>query len=230
MRLTASNSAVTTPQPFSYHIANVISYAINPLCLPPISAALVTAHFHGDMRQVWWMFGLSTLFFGIVPLLYIVWMVKTGQTSSLEIREREARQKPIQFGILSAFIGCLCMMIFTDVHPALIWGICLIQIGNSLLMMFITLWWKISLHQTGIAGFVATLFFVEHNAWLLPVYDVIRTYWVLPLFLLIPIVAWARVRVSAHTPAQVVGGSVLAFLLTYWLLWLVHNQMYHLVV
>lgn len=230
MRIMASKSTVSTPHTLGYHIANVISYVVNPLCLPPICAFLITAHFCSDMQQAWRVFGITAVFFGLLPLLYIVWMVKSGQTSSLEIREREARKKPLLFGITSSLIGCGLMMAFTQLHSAIILSICLIQIGNSLLMMIITFWWKISLHLTGLAGFVASLFFVEHNAWLLPINDVIRTSWVLPLFFLIPVLAWARVRVSAHTPAQVVGGSVVAFLLTYWIMWLINGQLYGIAV
>jgi membrane-associated phospholipid phosphatase len=74
----------------------------------------------------------------------------------------------------------------------------LIVIATAVLQLFfmllITLRWKISGHCTAVAGLVvlALALFGEN---------------LLPSTLLIPLVAWSRIRLKRHTPAQTVAGS-----------------------
>lgn len=206
----------------SYYIANVTSYVLNPLCLPPISAAFWVAHFGAARSTVWGMLGESILFFCILPLAYIVWMVRSGQTSSLEIRERTARTKPLWFGMACSLVGGFVMSATLPIHASVIWSIVGTHMLVTLIMLIITQWWKISLHLTGLSGFVTLLYFVTRQIWLLPTRDLITSDWVLPLFLTIPLLMWARVRVGAHTKGQVVAGAMLSFLLTYLFLHIVN--------
>src|SRR5690606_1394564 len=63
-----------------------------------------------------------------------------------------------------------------------------------LINMAITLWWKVSQHVSGIALGATLLTGVVGPA-------------LSPALLLIPLVAWARVRGQAHTPLQTVAGG-----------------------
>jgi membrane-associated phospholipid phosphatase len=65
----------------------------------------------------------------------------------------------------------------------------------TLVELLITVWWKISGHVSTVAfgvtmatGFLGT--------------------WASPLLLLIPLVAWARVKVGAHTITQTLAGGL----------------------
>ena len=68
-------------------------------------------------------------------------------------------------------------------------------------MLVITLWWKISIHASSLAGMVT---------FLTALYGVI----VLPAFLLVAPVSWLRVVLRRHTVAQVVAGALVSVTLT----------------
>jgi membrane-associated phospholipid phosphatase len=68
-------------------------------------------------------------------------------------------------------------------------------------MMVTTLWWKISIHASSIAG-AATM--------LTALYGMV----LLPSFLLLILVSWSRVVLRRHTVAQVVAGSLLSIALS----------------
>jgi membrane-associated phospholipid phosphatase len=67
-------------------------------------------------------------------------------------------------------------------------------------MMVTTLWWKISIHASSLAG-AATLLTALYGAMMLPA------------FLLLPLVGWSRVVLGRHTVAQVVVGSLVSIVL-----------------
>jgi membrane-associated phospholipid phosphatase len=67
-------------------------------------------------------------------------------------------------------------------------------------MMIITLVWKISIHVSGITA--AATFLVYHLG-----------AGMLPFFMLLFPVGWARIRLKAHSLAQVVGGALLTMVL-----------------
>jgi membrane-associated phospholipid phosphatase len=73
---------------------------------------------------------------------------------------------------------------------------------NSLVMLAITQVWKISIHASGIAG-PATFLLHQYGVLML-----------LFLALLLP-VGWARIKLKAHSPNQVVVGALLTIILTW---------------
>jgi len=69
-------------------------------------------------------------------------------------------------------------------------------------MMLINLKWKISIHASGITGPATFLFYS---------FGMIA----IPFFLLVLPVGWARLRLNAHTPAQVLAGATLTVAITW---------------
>jgi membrane-associated phospholipid phosphatase len=78
---------------------------------------------------------------------------------------------------------------------------------NTIIYGIITLWWKISIHCAGIAGYLSatTLIFGPRHV---------------ILWLIIPLLCWSRIRVKAHTPLQTLVGAVLGGVLTWLEIWL----------
>jgi membrane-associated phospholipid phosphatase len=68
-------------------------------------------------------------------------------------------------------------------------------------MLIVTLWWKISIHASSMAG-AATM--------LTALYGTVM----LPTFLLLILVSWSRVVLRRHTTAQVIAGSLLSIVLS----------------
>ena len=196
----------------AYRLANAVSYALNPLVFPPIAFTLLDAHFGAGPAQLLWTFGVSLAFFCLVPLIYVMGLVRAGRAESLEVRDRASRLGPLLVGIASYAIGAV-LLARTVEGPAfpIIVAFAALYPLNTAGLLLITRWWKISIHMTSLSGFVAVLLFAALTVWrdLPPGIEAALTVaTVAPLALLLPLLMWARVHVGAHTTAQVVAGAV----------------------
>ena len=194
-----------------YRLANAVSYVLNPLVFPPVAFALIEAHFGGSAASVAWTFGVSLVFFCLVPLAYVAGMVRAGRAESLEVRDRASRVAPLLVGIASYAVGALLLWRTVE-GPALplIVAFASLYPLNTALLLLVNMRWKISLHMSSLAGFVGVLLFVALTVWRdLPdgVETALTVATVAPLLLLVPLLMWARVRVGAHTPGQVAAGA-----------------------
>ena len=106
--------------------------------------------------------------------------------------EREA-----VFGGFIAFYCAGTIVLAISHAPALLVASMAGYTANTIIVGFITRYWKISTHAIGITAPLVALWTLYHPA-------------PLPFFVLIPLVAWARVYLKAHTIAQVVAGTALA--------------------
>ena len=195
----------------AYRLASAVSYVLNPLVFPPVAFTLIDAHFGAGPVQLLWTFGVSLTFFCLVPLLYVVGMIRAGRAESLEVRDRASRLGPLLVGIGSYAVGALLLWRTVE-GPALplIVAFAALFPLNTAVILLINLRWKISLHMTSLAGFVSVLLFTALTVWRdLPagIEAALTLATVGPLVLLVPLLMWARVRVGAHTPGQVVAGA-----------------------
>jgi hypothetical protein len=207
----------------AYRVANAVSYVLNPLVFPPVGFALIDAHFGAGPVEVAWTFGVSLVFFCLVPLLYVVGMIRTGRTESLEVREQKARLGPLLVGMASYAVGALLLWQTVE-GPALpvIASFAALFPLNTALILLINMRWKISLHMTALAGFCGVLLFTALTVWRdLPtdVETALTLATVAPLLLAIPLLMWARVRVGAHTVGQVFAGAAFGLIVPQVQLW-----------
>ena len=216
-RATASGLAPRRPQvDAGYHVANVLSYVFNPLVLPPVGFGLILWHFGAPGAEIAWVVGVALVFFCLIPLAYVIRMIRRGEAETLEIRRRESRLKPFLVGITSYAVGMVVMATTGTTAVAFLVALALLYPINTALIVLINLRWKISVHMTSLAGFVSILLFVTLTVWrdLPPATEVVLTaVTVTPLLVLLPMLMWARVRVGAHTPGQVVAGALFGLVL-----------------
>jgi hypothetical protein len=178
--------------------ARVVTEVFAPAVL--IAAQLVLVGWHAGQQDGvsrWW--GVpAALFAAVIPLSYILRGVRRGRFADHHIPEREHRRVPLLFGIVSVAVG-LALLVALGA-PADV--IALLGAGAAGLVVFaaVTLWWKMSIHAGVAAGTVAVLTVVYGPAGLVAT----------PL---VPLICWARVRLSAHTVAQVVAGSAVGALI-----------------
>jgi len=194
-----------------YRVANAVSYILNPLVLPPVAFALLDAHFGARGLAILWTFAVSAVFFCLIPLAYILGLVRRGRTESLEVRQREQRLGPFLVSVGSYAIGAVLLALAVD-GPALpvIVAFAAIFPVNTAVLLLINLRWKISIHMSSLAAFVGVLLFAALTVWRdLPdgVEAALTLATVAPLVLLLPVLMWARVRVGAHTTGQVIAGA-----------------------
>jgi|GEM_PF-204564 len=193
-----------------YAVANALSYVINPLVLPPIGFGVILWHFGAPAAEVAWVVAVALVFFCAIPLGYLVWLVRRGGAESIEIRQREERLRPFLAGIASYAVGVAVLAATGQTALPLLIALALLFPLNTALVLLVNLRFKISIHMTGLAGFVSILLFAA-----LLVSDglppregsALRVATVAPLLALIPLLMWARVRVGAHTPAEVAAGA-----------------------
>lgn len=206
-----------------YRLANAISYILNPLIFPPIAFALIEAHFGAGPAAIAWTFGVSVVFFCLVPLFYVLGMVRRGRAESLEVRQQERRWSAFLVSLASYAIGALLLWKTVE-GPALplIASFAALFPINTAVLLLINLRWKISIHMTSLAGFVGVLLFTAATVWRdLPagVEAALTLATVGPLVLLVPLLMWARVRVEAHTVGQVWAGAAFGLVVPQVQLW-----------
>lgn len=214
-----SDARQPPPPPSRGHrLANLLSYIINPLALPPIAFALILWHFGASGAEVARVFVVSTIFFSVLPLIYLVRMVRRGKAESIEVRRRESRTRPFLMGVGSNLVGVVALVLVGETALPLLIALALIYPINTGIVALITLRWKISVHMIGLAGFISMLLFAAlliSDA--LPPREgsLLRVATVLPLLALVPLLMWARVRAGAHRVDEVVGGAIFGLVVPY---------------
>ncbi|WP_433827253.1 phosphoesterase PA-phosphatase [Actinoplanes sp. CA-015351] len=192
--LNAGATLVAEPRDdFPTRLARIVSEVLAPAVL--VAALLLIVGWHaGDTPGVsrWW--GLpGALFAAVIPLGYVLHGVRKGRLTDHHIPERADRRIPLLFGTASLVVGLVFLILLGAPREVL----ALLGAGGCGLAVFalVTHWWKMSIHAGVAAGTVAALAAVYGPIALLGV----------PLVLL---GCWARVRLTAHTPAQVVVGAL----------------------
>jgi membrane-associated phospholipid phosphatase len=142
---------------------------------------------------------ISIIFGALIPISTSLILIKKMHTD-LEITDRTKRTVPLIFAICSYLLGFLVLLWFGA--PAIVSVLMLIYGTNTLIILIINFYWKISIHAMGIAGPTAAFIFTFG-----PVGIIIG--------LIIPLVMWSRLKLKKHTLSQVIAGSVLGLLLTW---------------
>lgn len=180
---------------FARHVSNILSPAA--VSVPLI---LLVAFYRASSAASALAYAATTFFFlSIGPFAYILLGVRLGKLSDVDVSKRSERLGPFIFGLLSICLGWFVLILAHGPSPLI--AVLVVTAVSGLIMMFITLWWKISLHASSLAGAVTIL---------TALYGAI----VLPAFALLALVSWSRVVLRRHTLAQVVAGSLAGILLT----------------
>ncbi len=218
--LVASAPRVEAPGGLGLVVATIVSYLVNPLIFPPIVYGLALSHVGAPPPDVTAGVTIGAVFLGLIPLLHVGWMWQNGEVGSLEIRNRGKRTEPF-FVALGATVGALLVVSGLTLEGQ---GLLAAMLGchliNTVLLLVITRWWKISVHCASVAGAVGTLAFVHYHV----PGSVLGTaglgrFVLLGGVVLIPLLMWARIRSHAHTALQAAAGATLGLVAPYAELW-----------
>jgi len=136
----------------------------------------------------------------IVPMLLIYGLKKIGRVSDYNITFREQRFLPL---LVMVGVNALGYEVMLQLDPPRIFtGILLFNAVNTVLILLITLQWKISIHLLTLTSSVALLFIQFGSP-------------VLWLLLLVPVLMWSRIYLKAHTFMQTLIGGGIGFLIMY---------------
>lgn len=179
--------------------ARLVSNILAPSTIS-LPFVLLVSLYHAQSTPSALLFASLTLFFlTLGPMVYIIIGVRKGWLSDVDVSRRTERAGPFLFGITSVALGLILLRYVNA--PKNLETLLLITTISGVIMLFVTLWWKISIHASSLAG-AATM--------LTALYGVVM----LPTFLLLILVSWSRVVLRRHTTAQVIAGSLLSIILS----------------
>ncbi len=172
--------------------ARLVSAILSPLAIA-IAAVVMAAYGINDESALTWIAIYIALSI-VPPTLYIMYLVRKGVVTDFHLNVRKERTQPFILMTLNTALALLVMYLIGA--PKLILVVIAVAVLQLVSMLLITLRWKISGHCTAVTGFVVLGLALFGESFL-------------PLILLIPIVAWSRVRLNRHTIAQTIAGVFL---------------------
>ncbi len=163
--------------------------------LVPIATAAGVVHKHADPQNALRWLAIVVLFVTVLPALSIAVMVRFSKVSDLHLQNREERFLPLCCTLISMVVGTVLLYRLGAAREIVWAGVA--YITNSIIFSAITPLWKISFHSSVATGCVTVLVMLvnPHFGW---------------LFLLVPLISWARVYRKRHTLLQTIVGAVLA--------------------
>jgi len=182
----------------SKKLAEIISYVLNPLIvLMPVPFFLVFEKTSNLLLAFQWT-GIS-IFFIFVFFLLILMGIKFGVFSDLDISKRE--QRPVLFSVGMALTISYFIFLFLFHAPQiLIVGTFAIILG-IIVLGIVNIFTKASGHLAVFSAFLTFLVLSEGWKFLLGL-------------LLLPMLAWARIKTKNHTVLQTILGTLVGTLTT----------------
>jgi hypothetical protein len=178
--------------------AKAVSFLLGPVfALFPILYILI-AKFSQDHSYIlkWTIFSYA---FVLIVALFVIFGVMLGVFSNFDVSKRE--QRPLLFSFSAIVMFCYLISIFIFNGPktlfialfAVILGLIAIVIANR--------WIKVSIHLATLTSAVLFIGIVYGGYFFL-------------FLILIPLLAWARVKMKEHTPLETIIGSILGIVIT----------------
>jgi PAP2 superfamily len=174
-------------------LARAVTELLAPANLAAAQLLLVGWHSSPGPTGLGWGL-LAATFCGLVPYGVVIAGVHRRRWTDRHLQVRQQRPAPFLAGIASVLAG-LAMLLALDAPRQLVALVAAMLTGLAATLV-VTLWWKLSLHTAAAAGTVAILALVFGPALTLA-------------FPAVTLVAWARVRLGDHTPAQTLAGAAL---------------------
>jgi len=142
---------------------------------------------------------LICLIFGtILPVIAALFWIKK-RNIDIDITDRVERTFPLIFAIIFYLIGAITL--YAVGAPLVTTVLMFCYFSNTLIVLFINHFWKISIHAMGVAGPAAALIYVFG-------------YFGILFSLTIPFVMWSRVYLKKHSISQVLAGAAYGLIVT----------------
>lgn len=139
------------------------------------------------------LFLVTALFLAIIPLSYFIYCLEKGLVVDIDATKRSERTRPYTVAFLSWTVGILVIKLYgTDFFWRLNFSFYLL----ITLVVFITFFYKISVHATINSAYFVFLNFLFN--W--------RLWWLFPIILL---VCWSRWVLKKHSWHQLLNGVLL---------------------
>jgi hypothetical protein len=153
---------------------------------------------------------ITTFFGAVLPLASTYYLLRKGIIKDIYATDRTTRTEPFLWALASYLLGVTALMMVEA--PFVVTALMACYFGNALVMLLINLKWKISIHAVGVSGPITALVFQLGMK-------------MLPFFILLLPVSWARLELKAHDKSQVAAGAILSSFLTWFQMELMVNYL-----
>jgi membrane-associated phospholipid phosphatase len=143
----------------------------------------------------------------VLPALFIPVLYFFGMISKLEIDVRKERLLPLLTVSIMYALGWYFMSRIS--MPPILINIILAALVTVVASFFVTIFWKVSLHSTGIGGLLGFVFYLAN------VKDLSVLFMGFLIILVSGMVGTARLYLKRHSPAQIYVGYFLGFIAVY---------------
>ncbi|MGD0554068.1 MAG: hypothetical protein ABSA93_03715 [Streptosporangiaceae bacterium] len=174
----------------SSRLARAVTEVFSPPVLITALFLAVGWHDAGSRGLAWGLAGAG--FASIGPSAVIVVGVLRGRFTDHHLALREQRAAPLTAAAVMVAAGIVVLAV-TGAPPDLV-AVEAVMLGGLVITVPVTLVWKVSLH-TGVAASIAAVLTIVFGAVAIAGWAVVV------------LVGWSRVRLGAHTPAQVVAAA-----------------------
>lgn len=193
-----------------------ISSLFQPLFMPVYSILLLFVYTHFRIvyaAKFWTIVTPAVLFSSIIPGMLIFAVYKMNLISDLSLKVRKERFIPYMIVLVS--YTAMIVYYYRIGMPMWFNMLAASSIMVILIAIFITIWWKISAHMFGVGGLIGGVMSVSYFIEKTNPYQLF-----ISLFVIAGMVGTSRLILKRHTPAQVLGGFFLGFLISFIFVWI----------
>ncbi|TDU76156.1 phosphatase PAP2 family protein [Streptomyces sp. KS 21] len=173
--------------------ARVVSDGLAPANMVVALLLLIGWHSTASWTGLGWGL-LAALFCGVVPIGIIASGVRRGALTDQHIRVRRQRVVPMALSLVSVVAGVTLLRFLGA--PGEVFTLVVAMLVGLVSSLLVTIGWQISIHMSVAGGAAMILLLVFGPR-------------VLPAALIAAAVAWSRLVLRAHTPAQLLAGTAL---------------------
>jgi hypothetical protein len=176
--------------------ARLLSYVLNPFLVAFVVIVLLAAEASSGDPAATARWAAISLALSVLPVFAaVVYLVRQHKLDGLFVTPRRQRTR---IYVLASALGAIgCLVLWSTGAPKLLLTSFLAGLVAVVPFMVINLFWKISVHTAFVTASATVITIVYGAAGS-------------PTLLLVPLIAWARLRLSLHSTAQVAAGSLLA--------------------
>ena len=189
-------------------VAKTVSYLLHPLLLPSYSLLILfnmQVYFSAAIpsKAKWMIAVLIFITTCLLPMLFSALMSRLGIIRSLQMNSREERIWPFVITAIFYYLGYY-LLLQLNLSPVFI----LFMLGAFISVvagLITSFFWKISVHMIGMGGLAGAFTSLSLKLMLdMPLLIII-------LILLSGLTGFARLKLGAHSPAQVLVGFIAGF-------------------
>ncbi len=178
--------------------AKFISFIFNPIIVLLVTGFLLTYKTTGDLPGALMWTGYTVLFLAIITL-FIFYCVYKKIFTDMDVSKREQRPLLFVVGLLVTVVYLVGLLFLGG--PAVLFLITFGVVIGIAFASIINIYLKASIHVATISALMLAIVFAYGNS-------------AYGLLLLIPLVAWSRLKTKRHTLQETIVGAILGVVLS----------------